>query len=319
MVASRYCPAPGQPCLALCVRQRGVVSAICRICHFSSCYCNRIEFKATEATSAKSFRPMPEHLFPFCQPGTSSTANAPAQPGRPVPGNSPYEIAMKTDVNCAVLCVSSADSTNEEPETQPARLEKATQDGYAHNWVIDTLNYWVPIRDSSTSPLVLGQRKHSKSSSSGVPFGYVEPESNQAFVFNHMRFEMYYRQIGDDSYAIESALITPLSIPHESNSTHPICTAASENKSLSHGQIASGNITFTYDVQWREVKPQPANLSAFNFCIAILGLVALCCYKSSKRCREMLRHRKQPEYKRVELSASKEEEHDRAKPQISFV
>lgn len=169
--------------------------------------------------------------------------------------NSPYQIKMMEETYCRVMCqmkLSTKDAND---------FKKAIKNNYHNNWIMDNLPA-ASILDSDhfiTTQYV------------GFPVGYKDATS--FYLYNHVNIIIDYSVVEDDGYRIVGFYVEPLSIKHKfsggrswdgKEAPPPLasCTAGehAEFDSTTEPQKAeSGNVLFTYDVEWKESEVQWAS------------------------------------------------------------
>ena len=195
--------------------------------------------------------------------------------------NSPYELYMKQDMYCQQLCVTSL-GRSEKKGTSNNKMVRAIKKEYHNNWILDNLPA-AGMTNESEEPLYF----------QGFPIGFQETESPfRSFVNNHVNIKVHYHAVETEinSYRIVRFIVEPLSIKHEIEDmsvedddedagdegdnkkrnkvvdiSNPIrsCDPGKNEKHTTLDMIidgqhamqeASGDVLFTYDVEWIENK-----------------------------------------------------------------
>jgi transmembrane 9 superfamily protein 2/4 len=212
----------------------------------------RVILKANKVTSTKSQVPYDYYDLPFCK-GKRSHAKA-DNVGERLSGdtttNSPYELSMKKDERCAVLCRRSY------KKSDMAMFRRMIDEEYRVHWLLDSLP--VAVRNDELGFV-----------SRGYPIGFSEKKGKHSrhYLYNHVSIIIRYNE---NPEAFEGARIVgfevvPYSIKHEYDSPQK-----DFNKALTPlktcGQLAAGQpgassssfqavdspdeVIFTYDVKW---------------------------------------------------------------------
>lgn len=243
-----------------------------------------VKLKVNKLTSVKEEYPIEYYRLPFCQPPEGISLDH-ENLGEFLSGdrieNSPYKIKMKTDMYCEQLCISNLGRT-ETKGVSPNKLIRAIRRNYHNNWIVDNLPSASKSEDESST-----YTKYF----SGFPVGFVDPESEESYIFNHVNIELEYHEVenlptsvAEPEYRIVRFTVEPFSIQHEYTPTYaedddgkdasgdiatidnPIqsCDRSSDKPKhtsfymITHNghkpQPASGKVLFTYDVIWTENK-----------------------------------------------------------------
>ena len=232
-----------------------------------------VNLKVNSLTSMKSHLPRDYYTdLPFCKPNVimSSAENL----GEVLRGdriyNSKYQIQMRTDESCKVLC--KIDPLSSE-DTE--KLKAIIEDEYRVNMILDNLPVAIAKEniDSQTG-------EEYKTYDRGFPVGYQTDDD--IFVNNHVRFTiLFHKDLETDLVRVVGFEVEPMSIKHEYdtrkefNEAYPrleTCTKqqgaedfSSSSATVSPFEIKNGNdgmvspqplvageeIIFTYDVKFK--------------------------------------------------------------------
>ena len=95
--------------------------------------------------------------------------------------NSPYQLQMKVDTKCQILC--SKRISNSEYELLSTHIRY----GYHNNWIVDNIPS-AAIGMSRTG----GKQVHY---SGGFPVGFLDPMSDEPYIFNHVNIYLDYHEL----------------------------------------------------------------------------------------------------------------------------
>ncbi|KAK9802909.1 hypothetical protein WJX73_005351 [Symbiochloris irregularis] len=208
--------------------------------------------KVNKLTSIKTQLPYEYYSIPYCRPEKikSSAENL----GEVLRGdrieNSPYEIFIRVDEQCKVLC--RIDSLK---ENQNKAFRAKVEDEYRVLMILDNLPVAIArLRDENGQAVKTYER--------GYPVGRHD-EDGRFFLNNHLRFTiLYHRDIETDLARIVGFEVEPFSVKHKydgkwnaDNPTLKSCnpsgmkfvTDKDEKQELKEGQ----EIIFTYDVSFK--------------------------------------------------------------------
>jgi len=171
--------------------------------------------------------------------------------------SSPYQLNMLLEKYCQVLCQVKLDRIS----TRSLRMH--IKYGYHNNWIIDNL----PSASVGLTEAGMKQRHYA----GGFPIGYIERESGEAYVYNHVNIVVDYHQVeeGVEGYRVVAFAVEPLSVKHvfandwtwdgmtPEGFQKPLesCPGAGIHMSRQHirqAQIVKegSTILYTYDVTW---------------------------------------------------------------------
>ena len=186
--------------------------------------------------------------------------------------SSPYILRMKEEMYCKQLCVTNV-GRNELKGTSPNKLVRAIRKNYHNNWIVDNLSAASKVEDATTITTRYWQ---------GFPVGYIRQEDQKAYINNHVNIEVMIHPVETEpnKFRIVRFTVEPFSIKHEFEKideeseqsadgefkvelVDPIPSCDPKRKSNIHtdydmiknmekrdGQVASGQVLFTYDVTW---------------------------------------------------------------------
>jgi transmembrane 9 superfamily protein 2/4 len=164
--------------------------------------------------------------------------------------NSPYQIFMKHDEYCKVLCQQTLTSKDAQA------FKHQINGGYHHNWIIDNLPAASVI---DTEQYIL------TSYSRGFPVGYFDEDRNH-YLYNHVNIILKYHEVGPDAFRVVGFYVEPFSVKHmfvngqswdgDFQALPPLATCSKSEpmdlESIYEEQlIEAGKILFTYAVIWK--------------------------------------------------------------------
>ena len=229
-----------------------------------------VNIKVNKLSSVKTQLPYEYYHLPFCKP--EKIINSAENLGEVLRGdrieNSMYQIEMRMDEYCKVLCKV---PINDKKHAQ--RFEKFIRDGYRVNMILDNLPVAMVRYRTDNSRTV-------KSYQRGYPVGYVDKfvdkfggttgqekkkgKSKAAvFINNHLRFTiLYHRDAETDLSRIVGFEVEPFSVEHSYDEPwDPLHTKLftcnqAEGKTVTHEmepmRIYKGaQVIFTYDVLFK--------------------------------------------------------------------
>ena len=164
--------------------------------------------------------------------------------------SSPYELYMKKDEFCKVLCEVNLDKKDVE------HFKNMVKEDYHHNWIIDNL---------PAASVIDTDQFITTSYSRGFPIGYMDKLSKNPYLYNHVNIIIKYHQIDVDAFRVVGFYVEPFTVKHEYEdaetdlATDPqpalkTCdpNAAMELDSVKKEQpIERGRVIFTYDMLWK--------------------------------------------------------------------
>jgi len=200
-----------------------------------------VPVKVNKLTSAKTQIPYRYYHLPYCKP--EKVKQKVENLGEILTGdaieNSPYEIKMRTNSTCRVLCRKPLLDVHKE------QYRRMIDKQYLNNWVIDNL-------PSGTRYSTLDNKEILYN---GFPVGDLD-SARKYFLYNHVTFKLQYHSRPDayEGYRIVGFEVVPASISHEirenaqaSKGIEVLCTSSNFEKFyLSKHK----NVVFTYDVEW---------------------------------------------------------------------
>jgi len=210
---------------------------------------DKVNLKVNRIDSIKTQLPFDYYSLPFCQPDeiTPFAENlGEALRGESIE-NSLYELNMLMPVTCQTLC------SKKYTAKELKQFEERVLDEYRVHWMVDNLPAATRVKASQ-------EMEEEYSYQRGYPLGYVE--NGKAYVHNHVRILMKYRQSIDNTYEgsrIVGFEVEPYSINHKtSDSRHKSCAFLSMEHPERHqntdaqslDESAGSEIVWTYDVKW---------------------------------------------------------------------
>ena len=161
--------------------------------------------------------------------------------------NSAYEVEMMNEVNCKVLCRQNLGIRD------VLGFKNAIKNQYHHNWIIDNL----------PAASILDSDQFITTQYTGFPVGYTEGKIQ--YLYNHVNIILEYHTVAADAHRIVGFYVEPLSIKHafvndarwDGRGEAPeLATCSSsghlEYDSIKTHQTVSGEVIFTYGVEFRE-------------------------------------------------------------------
>lgn len=214
---------------------------------------DHVTLKVNKVTSTKTQLPFDYYDLPFCRnkEDHASTENL----GESISGDtttaSPYQLLMKQDETCAILC-------KKKHEKKDMKLfRNMIDEEYRIHWLVDNLP--VAVRNEELGFVTRG-----------FPVGFIatvpSKKDAQHFLFNHVRIIVKYSEIPEefDGQRIVGFEVIPYSIKHqydnEGSGDGKIPTTLSTCSQInpasydpSRFQAVEGNseeIVYSYDVKW---------------------------------------------------------------------
>lgn len=210
-----------------------------------------VELKVNKLSSVHTQLPFDYYSLNFCKPKDGIKPYS-ENLGEFLRGdrieNSAYEISLLKDEYCRVLCqvdISAKDSTD---------FSQAIKRQYHHNWIVDNL----------PAASILDSEQYVTTQYVGFPVGYTD--GDVAYIYNHANIILEYHTVEEDSYRIVGFYVEPLSIKHSfvsgswdgTSDPPPSLDSCASNKHAdfdsvkNHQKVTTGNLIFTYGVEWRE-------------------------------------------------------------------
>ena len=114
--------------------------------------------------------------------------------------SSPYQLFMKKDEFCKVLCEVNLDKKDVE------RFKSMVKEDYHHNWIIDNL---------PAASVIDTDQFITTSYSRGFPIGYMDKLSKNPYLYNHVNIIIKYHQIDVDAFRVVGFYVEPFTVKHE--------------------------------------------------------------------------------------------------------
>ena len=125
---------------------------------------------------------------------------------------------------------------------------------YHNNWLVDGL----------PAASILDSAQFVTTQYIGFPVGYAEEKDS--YIYNHVNIVLEYHPVDVDSYRIVGFYVEPLSVKHkfanskvwDGSGDPPVLASCATDKHLTydsiteHQKVTSGNLLFTYGVEWRQ-------------------------------------------------------------------
>jgi len=229
-----------------------------------------VKLKVNALTSMKTLLPVSYYKLPFCKPG-GRIRNNHENLGEFLSGdsisNSPYVLKMKKNTRCQQLCTVSFGYPFMKKKTVLSDADQNNRDvrrfmkkDYHINWLIDNLPPIARIQNEEGIETV---------GSHGFPIGYFD-ESDSPHIYNHVNIVLDYHEVEGlkNFFRVVKFSLDLLSIKHKSVKNAeghtvintPIASCADRSKQRTNYEMAklagpqrlSGDVLFTYDVEWKE-------------------------------------------------------------------
>ena len=170
-----------------------------------------VNVKVNKLSSVRTQLPFDYYSLPYCQP--PRIEHSAENLGEVLRGdrieNSPYQLEMRLDEQCKVLC--KIDALNAE---QAREFQSKIEDDYRVNMILDNLPVAMVImrQDEDSAPVKTYER--------GFPVGFKaateEGGEEKFFLNNHVRFTiLYHRDVETDLARIVGFECEPFSVKHE--------------------------------------------------------------------------------------------------------
>lgn len=228
----------------------------------------QINIRVNKLTSAKTLMPMDHYRLAFCAPDGGPRQHYLGQNlGQFLMGDriqsSPYDIRMKQDEFCKVLCSSNLGRQERRMDngssTTSNTMAEAIRNRDSQHILVDGMPVVSVIEDDA----IVTSRYFG-----GTSLGFVDSTDQLAYVANHLNFVLHYHT-QRNGYEVVRVSVQPFSILHLYNETDPNITPHSIGtcdatqtyrehtnyemvQAYGQHQPASGKVIFTYDVEWKE-------------------------------------------------------------------
>mmetsp|Transcript_19269 Transcript_19269/g.34288 ORF Transcript_19269/g.34288 Transcript_19269/m.34288 type:complete len:632 (-) Transcript_19269:232-2127(-) len=203
----------------------------------------RVELKVNKLTSVKTQLPYGYYTLPYCRPKViqDSVENL----GEILEGdlieNSPYDIRMRENVICKILCKQKL--TKEMKDKFKAMIK----DEYLVNWIVDNL-------PAATRYVKRTKEEGAVTYVNGFPVG-VEKKGSY-YLHNHVRLNLKYHSNPEryEGYRIVGFEVEPFSVTQAETGVPDSTTALCEEGHLApvFDLMQHDELMFTYDVIWAE-------------------------------------------------------------------
>jgi len=202
--------------------------------------------QVNKITSTQTQIPYDYYSFPFCRP-QNGVHHYGENLGEFLTGdrieNSPYELKMKVDQSCTVLC------SHTLTKGDVSKLKEAILEGYSHNWIIDNL---------PAASVTVDDVYQTTYYSRGFLVGMTDEKQETFALHNHVRiFLDYHQKEGQNAFRVVGFRVRPYSIDHKvaegSKGDTPTLSTCDgiDAGSTAPAQIKEGAVIYyTYDVQW---------------------------------------------------------------------
>lgn len=295
-----------------------------------------IDIKVNKLDSVQTQLPYAYYSLPFCQPAVIEEAAE--NLGEVLSGDmietSPYEVLMRFEEACKVLCM--IDYTADEL----AQFEEKIREEYRINWIVDNLPATTKFYTDTTDADEDGNPIFYPHYEKGFPLGYVggvdnwdlPGKSGDVYINNHVRLTIqYHEETTFEGYRVVGFEVEPFSIQHQLDGAY----AGSKTKLKTCSPlnlVGQGNrqpqainlggkgtsVVWTYDVRWEPSDVKWASrwdtylkmtdsqihwFSIFNSIMIVLflsGMVAMIMMRTL--------HRDLRRYNEIELSEEEQQE-----------
>eukprot|EP00442_Polarella_glacialis_P045563 CAMPEP_0115078352 /NCGR_PEP_ID=MMETSP0227-20121206/17506_1 /TAXON_ID=89957 /ORGANISM="Polarella glacialis, Strain CCMP 1383" /LENGTH=626 /DNA_ID=CAMNT_0002465737 /DNA_START=69 /DNA_END=1949 /DNA_ORIENTATION=+ len=207
----------------------------------------RVELKVNKLTSVKTQLPYGYYSLPFCQPEggiQDSVENLGEILGGDLIENSPYDLRMREDQTCKLLCKKELTKGNKN------MFRNMIEDGYLVNWMVDNLPAATKyVRRSDGDKMMY---------MNGFPVG-VE-QNGKYYVYNHVKLNLKYHSNSEkyEGYRIVGFEVEPRSMlqavksdPTSTLGLAAVCEVQQDGIPDQLMDLDSHNeIVYTYDVKW---------------------------------------------------------------------
>ncbi|CAJ1344901.1 unnamed protein product [Effrenium voratum] len=198
---------------------------------------SRVDLKVNKLTSVKTQLPYRYYTLPYCPPKEIHVT--PENLGEILMGdsieNSLYDVRMKVNVSCALLC----DRALEEEEK--AVFQRMIDHEYQVNWLVDNLPAAMKYQKTSSGAV---------SYTNGFPVGLKIDRSY--FVHNHIQIGLYYHTNAEEfeGSRVVGFEVFPLSIQQQKNSDGTLQCGDMDDPVPHFDLMKEQSITYSYDVVW---------------------------------------------------------------------
>ena len=216
-----------------------------------------VELKVNKITSLKHVLGYPHYSLGFCRP-PDGIQNAAENLGEHLMGdmlqNSGYDLRMKINTTCKVLCTRGGKDDKANPALsadEVQQLVKRISEEYNVNLFLDNL----PA--AATGLLTDGGVLYAH----GVPVGDVEQDTGSTFIYNHYKFTVkYHEEENYEGARVVGVEVRPVSVMQK-DTISTKCNQETNGDGMdemqphmvltgSQAQTGSTKITFSYDVFW---------------------------------------------------------------------
>ncbi|KAJ1453021.1 hypothetical protein M885DRAFT_525240 [Pelagophyceae sp. CCMP2097] len=163
----------------------------------------KVELKVNKLTSVHTQLPYDYYSHKFCKPldGVKKSAE---NLGEFLSGdrieNSPYELRMRQDEFCKVLC---------QMKMSPgaiAQFKRSIDEAYHHNWIVDNI---------PAASVIDSEQFVTTSYSRGFPLGYYDRVAGKHYLYNHANIVVEYHEAAPDGNRIVGFYVEPFSVDHK--------------------------------------------------------------------------------------------------------
>ncbi|KAI8482242.1 PREDICTED: transmembrane 9 superfamily member 4-like isoform X1 [Branchiostoma belcheri] len=205
-----------------------------------------VDVKAVKMTSTKTQLPYEYYSVPFCQPDKikykAENLGEVLRGDRIV--NTPYQVNMKEDKTCEVLCVKPDKTLKWSKAESDLVAEKIRQD-YSIHFIADNLPSATRFEMLDTGQVMY---EH------GYRIGYVV--DNVPYINNHLKLVLHYHTEDEETFRVVGFEVEPRSIKYgELTAKDGKCSFPSDPEKKLAGQAVNEKqdteVMFTYTVEWK--------------------------------------------------------------------
>ncbi|XP_014248153.1 transmembrane 9 superfamily member 4 [Cimex lectularius] len=206
-----------------------------------------IEVKAVKMTSTMTQLPYDYYTLPFCRPPKGIVYKS-ENLGEVLRGdrivNTPYEVNMKTNVSCKVLCTNGENSikmlTWDGPDLK--KVIEMIREEYIVHLIVDNL----PCATMLWTAPENGKLRYGYT---GYRLGYVL--DNKVYINNHLNLILHYHTVSKDEhrvvgFAVEAKSVDLMGLSFGNNQ----CFMDGKNEKAQELVEPSTNLVFSYSVSW---------------------------------------------------------------------
>ncbi|KAI1724718.1 endomembrane protein 70 domain-containing protein [Ditylenchus destructor] len=206
-----------------------------------------IDVRAIKLTSIKTVVPYEYYALPFCKPAgelhyKSENLGEVMRGDRIV--NTPYEVAMKKDLQCHTLCSSVINAKYSIDKSNSELLKQRIMEDYHVHLLVDNLPCATRYEIPETKEVFFDH---------GYKLGWTDEKTGKVYVNNHLDIVLKYHEPTKDTYRVVGFEVHPRSIDQSKYSVKNDKECTLENSdSLQAQELKDGTneIIWSYSVQW---------------------------------------------------------------------